>query len=49
MSGRPSHAVMLAVRLVVEHGYTRSAAARKHGVAVSSVRRAMRRAGYPPG
>jgi transposase-like protein len=45
MSGRPSQAVTLAVRLVRERGYTVTAAATKHGVAVSSVRRALRAAG----
>lgn len=48
MSGRQSHAVTLAVRLVRERGYTAAAAAAKHGVAVSSVRRALLRAGVPP-
>jgi transposase-like protein len=48
MSGRQSQAVALAVRLVVERGYTATAAAERHGVALSSVRRALRSAGVPP-
>lgn len=48
MSGRPSQAVTLAVRLVRERGYTVTAAAARHGVAVSSVRRALRGAGVAP-
>lgn len=48
MSGRQSQAVALAVRLVLQHGYTATAAAEKHGVALSSVRRALRQAGAPP-
>lgn len=48
MSGRQSQAVALAVRLVRDRGYTVTAAAEKHGVAVSSVRRALRSAGVAP-
>jgi transposase-like protein len=48
MSGRPSQAVTLAVRLVRSHGYTVTAAAERHGLAVSSVRRALRTAGVEP-
>lgn len=48
MSGRQSQAVALALRLVQERGYTVSAAAEKHGLAVSSVRRALRAVGVPP-
>lgn len=44
MSGRPSQAVTLAVRLVQRTGCTPAVAALRHGVAPSSVRRAMRRA-----
>lgn len=46
MSGRQSQAVALAVRAVLR-GMTATAAAAKHGVAVSSVRRALRAAGVP--
>ena len=48
MSGRPSQAVTLALRLVRLQGYTVTAAAAKHGVALSSVRRALRAAGVDP-
>jgi len=48
MTGRPSQPVTLAVKLVREHGYSVTAAAERHGVAVSSVRRALRRAGVAP-
>lgn len=48
MSGRQSQAVALALRLVRERGYTVTAAAERHGVAVSSVRRALRAAGVEP-
>lgn len=48
MSARPSYLVLLAVGLVLDRGYTISAAARKHGVAITSVRRALRRLGEPP-
>jgi len=47
MSGRQSQAVTLAVRLVL-HGSTVTAAAKRHDVAVSSVRRALRLAGIGP-
>ena len=47
MSGRQSQAVALAVRLV-QRGHTVTAAAEKHKVAVSSVRRALRAAGVAP-
>ncbi len=46
MSGRPSTAVTLAVRMV-QRGSTMADAARKHGVAASSIRRALYRAGEP--
>jgi transposase-like protein len=52
MTGQPSQAVTLAVRLVRKHGYTVTAAAKKHGVARSSVQRALRAAevdALPPG
>ena len=48
MSGRQSAAVALALRLVRERGYTVTAAAARHKVAVSSVRRALRAAGVAP-
>lgn len=48
MSGRQSQAVTIAVRLVRERGYTVTAAAEKHQLAVSSVRRALRAAGVEP-
>jgi transposase-like protein len=48
MSGRQSQPVALAVRLVQQRGYTVTAAAEKHGVAVTSVRRALRAAGVAP-
>ena len=47
MSRLQSYAVDLALRLVAR-GYTISAAARRHGLAVTTVRRAMRRAGCVP-
>jgi transposase-like protein len=47
MSGRQSQAVALALRLV-ERGHTVTEAAERHGVAVSSVRRALRAAGVAP-
>lgn len=49
MSGLQSHQVTLAMRLVRERGYTITAAAKRHGVGISSVRRALRLAGVPPG
>lgn len=48
MTGRQSQPVALAVRLVTQHGYSVTAAAEKHKVAVSSVRRALRAAGVEP-
>lgn len=48
MSARQSYEVTLALRLVIERGWGVSAAAREHGIAVSSLRRALRRAGIPP-
>ena len=45
MSGRQSQSVALALRLVRERGYSVTDAAKKHQVAVSSVRRALRSAG----
>jgi len=48
MGGRQSQAVALALRLVQERGYTVTAAAQKHGLAVSSVRRALRANGVQP-
>ncbi|MGE4243697.1 helix-turn-helix domain-containing protein [Ramlibacter sp.] len=48
VSGRQSQAVALAVRLVRDRGYTVTAAAKHHGLAVSSVRRALRAAGVEP-
>lgn len=48
MSGRPSHAVTLAVRLVLQRGYTVTDAAAHQGCSPSSVRRALRLAGVPP-
>lgn len=48
MSGRPSQAVTLAVRLVRERGYTVTAAAEKHSVSLSSIRRALRALNVPP-
>lgn len=47
MSARPSAAVERAVRYA-QNGHTISAAARRFGVAVSSVRRALRKLGEPP-
>lgn len=47
MSGRPSREVMLAVKLVL-NGHTVTAAAMRHGVAMSSVRRALRAQGIAP-
>ena len=47
MSGRQSQAVTLALKLVLERGYTVTAAAARHELAVSSVRRALRRAQVP--
>jgi transposase-like protein len=40
--------VTLAVRLVQQRGHTVTEAAQRHGVAVSSVRRALRAAGVEP-
>jgi transposase-like protein len=48
MSGRQSQAVTLALKLVRERGYTVTAAAERHGLAVSTVRRALRSAGVEP-
>lgn len=47
MSGRQSQAVALALKLV-QRGHTVTAAAKHHGLAVSSVRRALRAAGVAP-
>lgn len=47
MSGRPSAAVTRAVGMV-RKGRTIADAARQCGVAPSSVRRALQRAGFPP-
>ena len=47
MSGRQSSAVAAAVRMV-QRGSSVTDAAAKHGVALSSVRRALRAAGVPP-
>lgn len=47
MSGRPSREVGLALALV-ERGHTVTEAAKRHGLAVSTVRRALRRAGVAP-
>lgn len=47
MSGRQSQAVSLALRLV-ERGHTVTDAAKRHEIAVSSLRRALRRSGVPP-
>lgn len=47
MSGRQSAATEVAVRLVAR-GYTLTLAANKAGVAISTLRRALRRAGEPP-
>jgi hypothetical protein len=48
MSGRPSQAVTLALKLVQLRGYTVTAAAEKHDLAISTVRRALRAAGVEP-
>ena len=48
MTGRTCRAVELAVRLHLERGHSIAEAARRHGVALSSVRRALARAGVPP-
>jgi hypothetical protein len=48
MSGRQSHAVALALKLVIEHGHTVTAAAARQKVALSSVRRALRSSGIGP-
>ena len=47
MTGRRSSAVEAALRLV-RNGLSVSEAARRHGVALSSVRRALRADGVPP-
>lgn len=49
MSGLLSFEVRTACELVLDKGHTISAAARHVGVAVSSVRRALRRLGQEPG
>ena len=48
MSGRQSQAVALAVRLVRVHGNTVASAASRHGVALTSVRRALAKLGVAP-
>lgn len=48
MSGRQSRGVELAAKLVTERGYTVSAAALRHEVHVTSVRRALRAMGVSP-
>lgn len=48
MSGRQSQPVALAVKLVQQRDYSVTEAAARHGVAVSSVRRALRAAGVEP-
>jgi transposase-like protein len=47
MSGRPSAPTEAALRMVARGG-TISEAARKHRIALSTLRRAMRRAELPP-
>ena len=47
MSGRQSQAVALALKLVRDRSYSVTAAAERHKVAPSSVRRALRAAGVP--
>jgi transposase-like protein len=47
MSGRQAKETLLALALVAR-GHTVSEAARRHGLSVSTVRRALRRAGEAP-